>query len=249
MTRLSTIAEFNDPRLVAVYDTVNSYAPGTQPDMYRSLAREADAAVVLELGCGTGQVACAFAADGFRVTGVEPSAAMLAVARTRCSDVTWVHGGAAALGTPDADFAYMSGHVAQFFVTDEEWNSALSALRRALRPGGFLAFEARDPRARAWERWALGTRTSVVDPIAGPIEWWTEVHDIRDGVVSYAIHYAFVARNETLVSEAALRFRTEEELRASLSEAGFAVECMYGNWNRSPIGNGAPELIVLAHSQ
>ncbi|HVJ96809.1 MAG TPA: methyltransferase domain-containing protein [Acidimicrobiia bacterium] len=249
MTRLSTIAEFNDPRLVAVYDTINPYEPGTQPDLYRSLAREVGASTVLELGCGTGQVACAFAAEGFRVTGVEPSAAMLSVARTRCVGVEWVHGGAAALGTLNADFAYMSGHVAQFFVTDEEWEDALSALRRALRPGGWLSFEARDPRAREWERWARSVRTSVVDPVAGPIEWWTEVHDVRGGVVSYAIHYRFLARDETLVSEAALRFRTEEELRASLGEAGFAVECMYGNWDRAPIGNGAPELIVLAHAQ
>jgi SAM-dependent methyltransferase len=247
VTRLSTIAEFNDPRLVAVYDTVNPYERETQPDFYRSLAHDLGASTVVELGCGTGQVACALAADGFRVIGVEPSAAMLAVARTRCDGVEWVHGDATAAGTTDADLAYMSGHVAQFFVTDDEWDAALLALRRALRPGGWLSFEARDPRARAWEEWARGVRTSVVDPVAGPIEWWTEVHDVREGVVSYAMHYRFLARDETLVSHAALRFRTEGELRASLVSAGFTVEHIYGNWDRSPTGSGAPEFIVVAH--
>lgn len=246
MTRLPTIAEFNDPRLAAVYDTINPYDPGTQPDFYCEVAAEGGASTVLELGCGTGQVACHLAAGGFRVIGVEPSAAMLAIARSRCAAVEWVHGDSAALGTPGADLAYMSGHVAQFFVTDDEWNTALFALRRSLGPGGRLAFEARDPRARAWEEWALGTRTNVVDPVAGPIEWWIEVRDVHDGVVSYSIHYRFVARDEALVSNAALRFRTEDELIASLAEAGFAIEQMYGNWDRSPAGNGAPEFIVVA---
>jgi SAM-dependent methyltransferase len=249
VTRLSTIAEFNDPKLVAVYDTVNPYERGTQPDFYRGLARDLGASTVVELGCGTGQVACALAEDGFRVIGVEPSAAMLAVARTRCDGVEWVHGGTRELGTPAADVAYMSGHVAQFFVTDAEWDEALSALRRALRPGGWLSFEARDPRAREWERWARGAPTSVLDPVAGPIEWWTQVHDVHESIVSYSIHYRFLARDETLVSEAALRFRTADEIRASLGAAGFTIERIYGDWDRSPIADDTPELIVVAQTQ
>jgi ubiquinone/menaquinone biosynthesis C-methylase UbiE len=225
---------------------VNPYEPGTQPDFYSSVAASIGARVAVELGCGTGQVACALAAQGHSVIAVEPAAPMLAIARTRCSNVRWVAGGASALEAWDADLAFMSGHVAQFFVTDDEWASALTALRRTVRAGGLLAFETRDPRARAWDRWACGERAVVVDPVAGPFEWWTEVHDVRRGVVSYAIHYRFVARDETLVSEAALRFRTEGELRATLSEAGFEVEHLYGTWDRSPAGPGQPEFIVIA---
>ena len=34
------LAEFSDPRLVAIYDSVNAYGPGEQPDFYRGLATE-----------------------------------------------------------------------------------------------------------------------------------------------------------------------------------------------------------------
>ncbi len=47
----------------------------------------------------------------------------------------------------------MTSHMAQFFVTDEEWRQALADLHRALVPGGRLTFDTRDPRARGWERW------------------------------------------------------------------------------------------------
>ena len=55
------IAEFDDPRLVAVYDAVNAYAAGTQPDFCLQLAAEIGARAIVDLGCGTGLVTCALA--------------------------------------------------------------------------------------------------------------------------------------------------------------------------------------------
>ena len=72
-------SEFTDPRLLAVYDALNAYGSGTQPEFYLRLAREADATTVVELGCGTGLVAVEFARDGFDVIALEPSEQMLEV--------------------------------------------------------------------------------------------------------------------------------------------------------------------------
>jgi SAM-dependent methyltransferase len=237
--------EFADPRLVAAYDDLNPYEPGTQPDFYAALAAENGAEVVVELGCGTGLVACALARPGVRVIGVEPSAAMLARARARNADVEWIAGDAAALGTPNADLAIMSGHVAQFFVTDAAWSDALAALHRALRPGGHLAFEARDPVAREWEQWIPANARTVATG-AGTVEQWIEVDDVRDGIVAYRNCYRFVARDEEVVSPGRLRFRTRAELTQSLIAAGFAVDAIYGDWDRRPVSADTRELIVMA---
>ena len=150
----SRIAEFDDPRLVAVYDSVNAYAPGTQPDFCLQLAAELGARAIVDLGCGTGLVTCALARAGYELTGVDPQRN----ARDRPhaaggERVRWINGYAADLppaGTVNADLAIMTGHVAQFFVTDESWRSALTALHRSVRPGGRLAFESRNPGAREW---------------------------------------------------------------------------------------------------
>jgi len=48
------------------------------------------------------------------------------------------------------DAVTMTGNVAQVFLSDEEWLVALQACQRALRAGGHLIFEARDPAANAW---------------------------------------------------------------------------------------------------
>jgi hypothetical protein len=173
---------------------------------------------------------------------------MLDVARRRCPsrEVRWIDGDASQLGTLDADLAIMTGHVVQFFLTDKVWHSTLSALHTALRPGGYLAFESRNPGAREWDTWSRETSWVATDPVAGHVETWCEVHDVQDEIVSCANHYAFLATGEELVSEVQLRFRTEAELAQSLADAGFIVEHMYGDWDRRPAGSATRELIVVA---
>jgi SAM-dependent methyltransferase len=240
--------EFTDPRLVAIYDTVNSYDPDTQPRFYSELASEVGANSVLDLGCGTGLITCELARRGYRMIGVDLAAAMIDIARRRpnCGGVQWMVRDASRLGTPNADLAIMTGHVAQFFLTDESWGIALTGLHDALRTGGTLAFESRNPGAREWEHWTRAARSSAEDPDAGRITYWTQFEDLDDRVVSYTIHYAFEASGERLQSPGKLRFRSQEELTESLAHAGFAVERVYGDWDRRSVDATTRELIVVA---
>ena len=124
--------EFYDPRLVAIYDSVNPIAEYEK--FYLDLASKLSASSVIDIGCGTGLLTCALAKRGHRLIGVEPSKAMLEVARRRaCNEqVEWIEGDALGLGERRADLAIMTGHVAQFFLDDEGWHSAPS-VRRCFR--------------------------------------------------------------------------------------------------------------------
>ncbi len=181
--------------------------------------------------------------------GVDPSPVMLEVARQKpgAESVQWVQGDAGQLGTPGADLAIMSGHVAQFILADADWLESLAGVNEALRPGGYLAFETRDPRAQEWKRWTARKRI-ILDTPYGPIESWTEVTHV-DGDVVYAVgHRRLLESSEELVSPFALRFRSEELLRQSLAVSGFSVEDVFGDWDRRPSGPGERELIVIAKS-
>src|SRR5580698_3067572 len=97
-----TTPEFTDPRQVAIYDAVNSYEPGTQPDFYLGVAEEVSAETVVDLGCGTGIITLELANRGYRMIGVDPSPLMLEVAQQKsgAGRVLWVHGGVGQLGAP-----------------------------------------------------------------------------------------------------------------------------------------------------
>ena len=51
--------EFSDPRLVAVYDTVNPIAE--YETFYLDLAAKLSASSIIDIGCGTGLLTCSWA--------------------------------------------------------------------------------------------------------------------------------------------------------------------------------------------
>ncbi|SDO79505.1 Ubiquinone/menaquinone biosynthesis C-methylase UbiE [Nakamurella panacisegetis] len=234
-----------DPRVAAIYDTAN--AARQDFDFYLALARELNARHIIDLACGTGALAVELAAQGATVTGVDPAPAMLDVARRRpgADQVRWLDGDSSALPAATADLVVMTGHAAQVFLTDEQWRTVLADCARALRPGGVLAFETRNPSARGWRAW---NRTDSHRAHDGPeaFETWVEITDVRPDFVSFTGHTVFTADGRVVLSPSTLRFRTSAQVRTSLADAGFAVRQVFGDWTREAVTDTAPELIFVA---
>lgn len=215
---------FDEPRLAGVYDALDP--DRSDLDLYLEIARELGARTVVDVGCGTGTLACLLAADGRAVTGVDPAAAMLAVACAKpgAEGVRWIHGTAADLPALDADLVTMTGNVAQVFLDDDEWEATLACARRVLRSDGrgHLVFETRRPERQAWVEWNPAQSHSMVDvPGAGTIESWYEVTTVDLPFVTFVGTLVFHADGTTLTSTSTLRFRTRVELEQSLDHAGF----------------------------
>ncbi|WP_433829284.1 class I SAM-dependent methyltransferase [Actinoplanes sp. CA-015351] len=239
--------EYRHPRLVEVYDAECPW--GWEDDFFMAVLAEHSAPRVLDFGCGTGRLAIAMAEAGHDVTGIDPAGPALDAARRKpgAARVRWVEGSVEALGVRAYDAAFLTGHVAQFFVEDQEWSALLRALRRSMIADGRLIFDSRDPAAKEWERWNPEESRRIIVLAGGEVvEAWTEAGAVTGGVVSLTHHYLF-SGTEELTSSATLRFRTEDELRRSLEAAGFRVDEMYGGWGREPVGLSFDgELIVIA---
>jgi ubiquinone/menaquinone biosynthesis C-methylase UbiE len=104
---------------------------------------------VLDLGCGTG-VACGLAAErGALATGIDVAPGMLAEARRRHPDVSFLEADAVALPFEDGSFdACVGGFVLNHLPAPE---AAVAELARVLLPGGSLALSLWDVPAR--NRW------------------------------------------------------------------------------------------------
>ncbi|MEE1761707.1 MULTISPECIES: class I SAM-dependent methyltransferase [unclassified Streptomyces] len=227
---------FHDRRLAELYDPLDPDRGDL--DAYLLLAEEFGARKVLDIGCGTGVFALLLADRGVEVVGVDPAGASLDVARAKpgADRVRWIHGDATALPPLQVDLVTMTANVAQAIVAPELWRRTLTAAREALRPGGRLVFETRDPARRAWEAWNREDSYGVTEvPGFGAVESWVELTEVTGQLVTFRWHYTFDGDGDgdgrsrggdktQLTSDSTLRFRERHEIETELAAHGYVLE-------------------------
>jgi SAM-dependent methyltransferase len=215
---------FADPRLARIYDPLDP--DRSDLDLYLSLVDELSARSVLDIGCGTGTFATLLAQRGVDVIGVDPAEASLAIARMKpgAERVRWIHGDSTALPPLEVDLATMTGNVAQVFLDDDDLAAALRGTRAAVRPGGTVTFEVRDPSREAWRSWTREQSHKRTDvPGVGMVESWVNLLDVSLPLVSFRWSYHFEESGELITSDSTLRFRSRPEVERIASAAGLDV--------------------------
>jgi SAM-dependent methyltransferase len=130
-------AQFSDPSVARAY----GFRPPYPDEVYAMLTRRIvdSPSLVLDLGCGLGEIARRLAAQVERVDAVDPSQAMLEIARTlpdgERGNIHWHC-------CPAEEFLYGSGY--DLVITAESlhwmaWERVLPAVHAALSPRGKLA--------------------------------------------------------------------------------------------------------------
>jgi SAM-dependent methyltransferase len=165
------------------------------------------------------------AGDGREVTAVDPAHASLDVARAKpgSAGVRWLHGDATTLPPLEVDLATMTGNVAQAIVDESLWDATLRGVYDAVRPGGHLVFETRDPAREGWRDWHDTSHEIAEIEGVGSVEHWGELTDVRLPLVTFTWTFVF-PDGEVIVSRSTLRFREREDVESTLVANGYALE-------------------------
>jgi len=138
---------------------------------------------VLDVATGTGLVAAELRRQGFRVTGVDQSPEMLAVAHRRFgAEVELITASAEALPLASESFDHLTVTYLLRYVADP--GATLAELARVVRPGGFVAsLEFGVPEGPARPLWELYVRVGL--PATGRLlrNGWREVGDFLGGSI------------------------------------------------------------------
>ncbi len=235
-------------------ETAAHYA---EKDFTRNTRAEADFIVaecglppgshILDMGCGTGRHAVELACRGYRVTGVDIAAGMLAEARKAADragvTVSWIEADATRFATPerfDAALSLCGGAFGILNLDDDPADhdrAVLHALNAALKPGAPLILTTLNAFARLRE---------LTDADLAPG---------RFDLLTLEEIYADEADTSGGIERLRLKERRwlPPELIALCHDTGFAVAHIWGgtsgHWDRRPLRLDEPELMLVASRQ
>ena len=228
---------------------------------------------VLELGCGTGRITMALAQAGYRVTGLDISARMLARAEQK----------RAALGREARERVHLvQGNMVRFdlgekfrlviipfrpfqhLLETDEQVSCLESVRRHLRAEGrrfgersgrlIMDFFQTDPDRMHDPAYHEEKLIAEYDtPDGRHVRIMERVAAFHRALQRNDVEMIFYVKNsqsqeERLVFAWTLRYFFRYEVEHLLARCGFRVAVEYGNFERTPIRDDSPEMIFVAES-
>lgn len=236
---------FHNPDFTRFYDAENPW--DTDKDYCFALAENAGS--VLDLGCGTGELATRLAGTR-RVTGVEPAAAMLDHARRRqgADQVRWVEADARTVRLNETfDLIVMTGHAFQCLLTQDDQQALCATIAAHLAPGGTFIFDSRNPAVEEWRQWTPDqSRWMLTVPDLGEFETWNDVRFDQDtAIAAYDTVYCDRKSGQTWQATSRILFASQSQIAEAIASAGLKPHRWMGDWTGGPMTEMSPEIIPV----
>ncbi len=209
---------------------------------------------VLELACGTGRVMLPLAKEGFQVTGVDSSSAMLDEARRKAAQanlsVEWVE---TDIRTFDLGRTFpliiLPANALCHLLHSRDFEACIASVRRHLAPQGRFIVDVFVPDAarlvdKPGERFPFA---EYDDPDGRGKIVITEsyVYAPDTQIKHVKTHSAIPGQEEEVEGAFTMRMYFPQELDALLKYNGLAIQHKYGDYDESPFGAESQKQIIV----
>ncbi len=227
-------------------------------DMYRQFAERARGSI-LELGCGTGRVLEALNDIPHPVVGIDTSAAMLDIARSRVTnDIVLVRRDmrecAADPPLPDGPFSFVLSAINTFLhlIDVRSQIDTLESVRRITAPGGVMLLDLFVPDPGLISK--LDGRLSlefqhVFDSGERLDKWVARTHDLASQLIQTTVYFDVTSPNGSvrrLVDHYSTRYVHLYELEHLLSRTGWDLVSLFGSYELEPFTSDSERILALA---
>jgi len=215
---------------------------------------------ILELACGTGRALLPLARQGYQVTGVDISPAMLAIARRKVEAegftdrVTLLEQDMRRLAVDGRfNLAFVALNSFMHLLTLDDQIESLIRIRQHLNPGGRLLLDLFNPDlGRLLDfRSQVSLDKVMIDPETGHrlMKFRSEKVDLSQQTI-YVTYMIDDVDNQGAVHRTLVTFSTRYLFRAEvehlLQRAGLAVEAVYGSYDLDDFDGDSDKMITVA---
>ncbi|MBN1681971.1 class I SAM-dependent methyltransferase [Candidatus Bathyarchaeota archaeon] len=219
---------------------------------FRELALE-HGKKALELGVGTARVAIELAKAGIEVWGIDNSTYMLNIARNKLlnekmdeKQVNLILGDMRNFKTERFfPFVYLSSSTFEHCITEEEQRRCLTCIYKVLTNDGILAFDISNPNRDFTSTWYIDHKEigneEVVRTIFSKLN-----HETNTVFVNLFFDvYKEGKLTERFYESSEAKLTTKKELEKILSEQGFTIKEIYGDFNKTPFNEKSKQIIIV----
>ena len=251
-----------------MYDPIAHYYELTHADLsedlplLQQLAQETNGRI-LECGCGTGRILLPLARAGHTITGLDTSPAMLAITRDKLTREAAQVQAKVTLIEGDMTQTVANGRFALIIIpyntllhlASTQVGQAFTHLRQQLAANGRLLIDIINPFAIAQtpnDRMLTHEQT-FTDPSHGHTVLQLASNWLDNDAQTLHITWIYDATPavggsiQRTISQFSYHYLYPHQLEMHLHQAGFQLENMWGNYNRSPFDEESERLILIAH--
>jgi len=232
------------------------FASNDDIDFYKELAVK-HGRKALELGVGTGRVAIELAKASVTVWGIDNSRYMLNVARQKLKMSSASIRKHVRLKLGDIrnfklkqkfPFVYIPSATFEHCITQEDQNSCLTNVYNALERKGILAFDVSQLSGRKQETsWWIDRRE--LSPEEEVVRTIFSRRNPQTNIVSVNLFFEVYQEGrlkERYYEYGEARISPKREIEKMLKDAGFRVDKVYGNFDKSPHSQESQRLIFVS---
>ncbi|OHD67940.1 MAG: hypothetical protein A2W19_06745 [Spirochaetes bacterium RBG_16_49_21] len=188
---------------------------------------------ILELGCGTGRFGSKFSNDGYAVFGIDKSLDMLRVAKNRaffnfrilCADMTNFH------VAKKIDFIFSVHDTINYLLADADIRKMLCCARDAMHAASVFMFDVTTEHNIYKNFDGKTAKYQIQD---SSVEWSNSYDPARKMVSS---RITIERREKISVEEHVQRIYSVDEIKRLLSESGFSLLGIFGDYTFLPPGD------------
>jgi SAM-dependent methyltransferase len=250
--------------IAELYDYIVPYQNRADVSFFVEAAIQAEGPV-LEVGCGTGRVLIPTARAGVEITGLDLSPHMLAVCRKRLkAEPKEVRSRVRLMKGDMRHFALeqkfklvtLPFRPFQHLTTVEDQIACLDCIRQHLKKGGKIILDIFNPSLEALANQPIGEEMAEEPEFSMPDgrrvirRHMVAARDVFNQIIHSELVYYVThpdGRKERMVQAFPMRYFFKFEAEHLLTRAGFEVEQVYADYDKSPYGSKYPgELIFVA---